>query len=162
MQFAGNGFSLVGITSIAWLVALTFFVVRLARHYRRLTQGATKTGLMDILEKILGSQEETRKKFRDTDIVLRHLVGEGKRHISRIGVVRFNPFRDTGGSQSFTVALLNEEDDGIVMTSLYARSGNRWYVKEVRAGKGRDLVLSGEEEAAIKNAKHSVVRQTRS
>lgn len=81
------------------------------------------------------------------------LEEEEKTHFQKIGIVRFNPFSDTGGSQSFTMALLDKEDNGVVMTSLYARTGNRWYIKSIKDGSGKDVELSREEKAAIKQAK---------
>jgi hypothetical protein len=51
------------------------------------------------------------------------------------------------------MALLDGADNGVVMTSLYGRNGNRWYVKEIHSGKGKNLELSKEEETAIKQAK---------
>lgn len=135
-----------------WVLILSILVFGLMRHYNRLTHGVTKSGLTDVLEKILTGQHSTAKKIVDLENALQFLSREGKRHIARIGVVRFNPFADTGGSQSFTMAILDSANCGIVMTSLFARSGNRWYVKEIRNGAGKDFALSKEEERAIKIA----------
>jgi hypothetical protein len=49
--------------------------------------------------------------------------------------------------------MLDKNDNGIVMTSLYARTGNRWYIKYIKAGSGLDVELSKEEKSAIKNTK---------
>lgn len=136
-----------------WIIVLTVIVIRLERHYNRLTSGVTATGLRDVLEALLGSQQEARSRLRDIDGKLVHLREDGMGHVQRVGVVRFNPFSDTGGTQSFTVAILDGRDNGIVMTSLYARGGNRWYVKGVISAKGKQVALSKEEEAAIKNAR---------
>ena len=54
------------------------------------------------------------------------------------------------------MAILDESDTGVVMTSLYARTGNRWYVKEVVKGKGKELELSREELAAITQAQSGI------
>lgn len=71
--------------------------------------------------------------------------------VSRVGLVRFNPFEDTGGNQSFVLALLDATGDGIVVSSLHARSGTRIYAKAIRAGRGV-TALSEEEEAAVRQA----------
>ncbi len=141
--------------AFAWICALTVYIVRLARHYNRLTQGITTKGLGEILERILSAEQDNKRRIVDINSVLQVFDKDGKLHIQRIGIVRFNPFHDTGGAQSFTLALLDGHDNGIVMTSLYARSGNRWYVKELREGKGKELALSKEEESAVKRAQHS-------
>lgn len=135
-----------------WLTILTWVVVRMLGHYNRVTSGSTKTTLTEVLNQILSDQEKSRIHRGNVDKIIEQLTKEGKLHMQRVGVVRFNPFADTGGSQSLTLALLDGVGNGIVMTSLYARGGNRWYVKEVHEGKSRDVELSKEELSAIKRA----------
>ena len=71
--------------------------------------------------------------------------------IQKIATIRFNPFSGVGGNQSFTVALLDGEDSGVVITSLYTREGNRVYAKPVEKGKS-EFVLSEEEKKTIEKA----------
>lgn len=71
--------------------------------------------------------------------------------ISRIGLVRFDAFDDTGGAQSFALALLDGSADGIVLTSLHSRQATRLYVKAIRRGAG-DAPLSDEELRALEEA----------
>ncbi len=140
------------IVCVVWLSVLTYVVFRVTRHYNRLTEGISKHSLKEILEHILKTQNNTASRVDTLDRAINALEKDGAFHIQRIGIVRFNPFSDTGGSQSFTLAILDGHDNGLVMTSLYARTGNRWYVKEVRAGKGKELALSKEEQTAIAKA----------
>ena len=53
------------------------------------------------------------------------------RAFQRVGLVRFNPFEDTGGNQSFALALLDAEGNGWVLSSLHARTGTRVYAKPI-------------------------------
>lgn len=138
---------------IAWIAGLSIIVLRMVRHYNVLTGAANKTGLKDVLEVILTTQKGLQSQTKDLYKVLDAVKLDGRLHIQRVGLVRFNPFSDTGGSQSFTLALLDGYDNGLIMTSLYARTGHRWYIKEVAAGKGKELALSKEEQAAIQKAK---------
>ena len=78
--------------------------------------------------------------------------GRGVRMIQRIGVVRFNPFPDTGGNQSFVVALLDAGGDGVVLSSLHSRGGTRVYLKQLSQGKAENA-LSEEELEAIRRAR---------
>lgn len=142
---------LFGIT--AWMLVLTVLLVRMIRHYNALTKGVTTHGLKDVLEQFVHRQNEARVAIADLQSYVKALAQEGKQHVTRLGIVRFNPFADTGGAQSFTMAILDSEDTGVVMTSLYGRTGNRWYVKEVAKGKGKDVELSREEHSAIQKAK---------
>jgi hypothetical protein len=71
--------------------------------------------------------------------------------LSHIGMVRFDAFEDAGGAQSFALALIDDDGDGIVLTSLHSRSATRLYLKGVRRGVS-DLPLSAEEVRALHNA----------
>lgn len=132
--------------------ALTYLVVKLQTHYNRLTQGSSGNTLTQVLERLLGELRELKSRTAGLEKATHELATDGLGHVQRIGIVRFNPFFDTGGAQSFTMAILDGNHDGVVMTSLYARTGNRWYVKQIVDGKGKDIELSKEEMAAIQQA----------
>lgn len=74
--------------------------------------------------------------------------------LSRIGLVRFNPFMDTGSDLSFSAALLNDNGDGVVITSLWGRDEVRLYAKPVDKHESR-YALSQEEKQALDMAKNS-------
>jgi len=71
--------------------------------------------------------------------------------LQRVGIVRYNPFADTGGQQSFAVAMLDSRGSGFVISSLHSRQATRIYLKQVSAGRS-DTALSDEESDAIKQA----------
>ena len=69
--------------------------------------------------------------------------------IHQVGMIRFNPFRDIGGDQSFSLALLNGRRDGIVISSLYSREGVRVYSKAIKNAEAVKYPLTNEEKSAI-------------
>ncbi len=69
----------------------------------------------------------------------------------KVGVQRYNPFKEVGGDQSFSIALLDAKNNGFVITSLYAREGNRIFAKPIENGQSKYL-LSIEEREVIKKA----------
>lgn len=71
--------------------------------------------------------------------------------ISRIGLIRFDAFEDSGGAQSFALALMDDDGDGIVLSSLHSRPTTRVYVKAIRRGVA-DAPLSDEETRALRDA----------
>jgi hypothetical protein len=71
--------------------------------------------------------------------------------VQRVGVVRFNPFEDTGGNQSFALAMLDADGNGFVLSSLHSRQQTRVYLKPITAGKS-DGALSDEETEALRRA----------
>lgn len=71
--------------------------------------------------------------------------------ISKFALVRFNPFGDTGGDQSFCLALLDHTNTGVVISAVHARSGTRVYAKDIIEGKA-SYNLSKEESKALEEA----------
>ena len=74
--------------------------------------------------------------------------GEKNNNI-KINVLRFNPFQDIGGDQSFVLTILNDNNDGVVVTSLHNRDITRIYAKPIKEGEGNNITLSKEEKLAI-------------
>lgn len=79
------------------------------------------------------------------------LESNARRAFQRVGLVRFNPFEDTGGNQSFAVAVLDANGDGFVLSSLHARGGTRVFAKSLAAGRA-EAALSAEEAEAVRLA----------
>ena len=135
-----------------WAVTLTILFISLYRHYRRLA-GHIKAGdLKDILESILKNQTIQAKDINTLNDQLVTLSDDAKLHFQRIGLVRYNPFADTGGDQSFVIALLNDRGHGFVITSLHSRDATRVFAKPVKSGQSNRYDLSKEEQKAVKQA----------
>jgi hypothetical protein len=79
------------------------------------------------------------------------LANQLERAIQRVGVVRYNPFEDTGSNQSFVLAMLDARGDGFVLSTLHSRQQTRTFLKPVSAGKA-DSAISAEEAEAIRLA----------
>jgi hypothetical protein len=136
-----------------WITILTVVVIQMTSHYNKLTMGITSGTLKEVLAELIGKYDKTGKDIGSIYKTIDLLSKDGELHLQRLGIIRFNPFSDTGGSQSFTIAILDGKDNGIVMTSLYARTGNRWYIKHIKLGASEDVELSKEEQSAIKKAR---------
>ena len=117
-----------------WLGILSFVIWQQSKFLKSLFP---KTGEKDI-----------RKKFDE----IARIVDKSNQHIQRVNLSRYNPYDETGGDQSFSVAILDNEGTGIVVTSLHARSGTRVFAKPVIKGKSSKYQFSKEEELVIKKA----------
>ena len=140
------------------MLALAFAVVGLIRRVRKLggrLEALTRGSDEESLEALLGqSLERVRQAVSEVDTVAaRTAVVERdlQSSFARFGLVRYNPFEDTGGNQSFAVALLDGRGDGFVVSSLHARAGTRVYAKAI-AGGTSEAALSDEESEALKQA----------
>jgi len=98
---------------------------------------------------------------KDLERIDQELEGLKKKHsfsVQKIGIVRYNPFSQVGGDQSFSLAALDGNNDGVIITSYYTREGNRVYGKPVKGGKS-EYSLSEEEKQAIIKAQNGKERE---
>ncbi|MEK7450521.1 MAG: DUF4446 family protein [Patescibacteria group bacterium] len=134
------------------IVVLAVLMWQLSSHYNKLTKGITEKSLKAVLENILKQVDVSRKDIDYLKSWCDTIEKDGRLHIQKVGLVRFNPFKDTGGDQSFALSLIDESDTGVVISGLYSRSGTRWYAKRIVKGKALEYELSEEEKKAIKEA----------
>jgi hypothetical protein len=85
---------------------------------------------------------------------LEALAERGRGAVQHVGVVRYNPFEDTGSNQSFALALLDDRADGVVISSLHSRQATRLYLKPISGGRS-EAALSAEETEALKKARQA-------
>ena len=106
------------------------------------------------IKEILKGFRSLEEKFENLSQELGRLKDAQKKSIQKAELIRFNPFKEVGGDQSFSLALLNEDNDGVVLTSLYTRQDNRVYGKTIKKGVS-EYSLSNEEKEVIEKAKGS-------
>lgn len=135
-----------------WLGALSFLVFRVHRTFGRLTKGVNDKDLKEIMEKVLEEAKKREKREIDLAKQIEELKIEGMQSIQKVGTVRYNPFADTGGNQSFVLAFLDGHDSGFVLTSLHSRDSTRIFAKPVKEGKEAGFEFSKEEISAILQA----------
>lgn len=148
-NFLSVGAFILGI----WLLVLTIFFWRLSDHYNKLTRGLNEKSMKAVLENLLKDADAAKKDIDFLKSYCDKIEKEGRVHIQKVGLLRFNPFKDTGGDQSFILSLVDANNTGVIISGLYSRSGTRWYAKKVNQGKGIEHDLSDEEKTALKEAK---------
>jgi hypothetical protein len=135
---------------IAILLEL-FWLVKTENRLKRFFLGKKAKDLEETLfalekdiTKLKAAKENTEKELLEINKKL-------KKSIRGLETIRFNPFPDQGSNQSFAIGLLNEENDGVVISSLYSRERMSIFAKPIKAGKS-EYELSQEEKEAIKKA----------
>jgi hypothetical protein len=151
----------LGAATIALAVACLLLLVvilllvrrtsRLDRRLRGLTRGEDGRSLEAILDAHLDRVDAVARELDELAARSAVLESTQRRAVQRVGLVRFNPFEDTGGNQSFALAMLDAHGDGLIVSSLHARSLTRVYGKAVNGGKA-EAALSEEEAAALRAA----------
>lgn len=142
---------LAAVIALAAAVALLYrSQTALRRRLRRLLTDGEGVGL-DAIAADLEKVDRLGERVDALNALQRDLERTGQHAIQRVGVVRFNPFTDTGGDQSFAIALLDALGNGLVVSSLHGRADTRVFAKGVRGGRSKHQ-LSTEEEDAIRQA----------
>lgn len=117
--------------------------------------GASADSLETTLANHLARVENVDKRLGELDADYERLAVTNSLASQKIAIVRFNPFGDTGGDQSFVLAVLDAHNSGYVLTSIHGREGTRVYVKPIDFGKSKHT-LSIEEKQALGSAEKRV------
>jgi len=129
---------------------LFFQFFRLKRNINSFFRKGEKD-LESLLKSLVRKSELQEKNIQEILKKISKLEQISKISFQKIGIVRYNPFKEVGGDQSFSVALLDSENSGFIISSLYMREGIRVFTKPIQKGKS-EYSLSEEEQKAIKKA----------
>ena len=105
----------------------------------------------EMLREYINSVENVKNTNKEISNYCENIDKKVSTCIQKVGIVRYNAFKDTGSDLSFTLALLNEYNDGVVLNGIYSREMSNIYAKPVKDGKST-YVLSEEEKEAINKA----------
>lgn len=125
---------------------------KLRRRYERFMMGKDAESMEEIILSCIEKNEmidQTNHQLREDIIKLRK---NQRITYQKMGMVKYNAFREMSGDLSYTLALLNQENDGFIINSVYAKEGGYSYIKEITAGESA-ILLSEEEKAALEKAK---------
>jgi hypothetical protein len=135
----------------AWLLVLQRSESRLRSRLRRILSDNGSTGLDEVLAGQATRIEQLATRVDALTALQRELETATGRSVQKVAVVRFNPFQDSGGDQSFAIALLDQRGSGVVVSSLHGRAETRIFAKQVMNGRSAHS-LSDEEQQAIREA----------
>ncbi len=119
----------------------------LQEKYDFFTQG-DNTNWDELLTKTLTEVRAAKDELKIFEERQNNMRDQMKSCVQKVKVIRFNAFTDTGSDLSYSVALLDENDNGVVLSSIYGREDNRTYAKPIENGKSKYL-LSDEEKQAL-------------
>ena len=105
----------------------------------------------EMLRKYIDSVDEVQKENKELAQYCKKIDNNMENCIQKVGIVRYNAFQDTGSDLSFTLALLDENNNGVVLNGIYSREMSNIYAKSIENGKSLNT-LSEEETEAIKRA----------
>ena len=143
---------------MALVIVLLILVIVLFRSlnkveakYRKVTRGVNNKNLEEIIVEYLNRVEESKKISEDIKSLYGDMDSRIKDCIQKVSVIRYKAFEDVGSDLSFSVAMLDENNDGILLTGIFGRNESTTYAKPIEKGISR-YDLSEEEEEALNNA----------
>lgn len=139
-----------GIATVAGVLAL----VRqhaMSRRLRVFLQGRDGQSLEEALRRQIEKATRHDADIEELRKASEYLHKAIQASLRKVAIERYNPFAEVGSNQSFTIALLDAHNSGVVITSLHSRDATRVYAKAIRNGAALQH-LSGEEERTVKNA----------
>ena len=134
----------------ALVVSLVTAAATRARS-RALARLLAETGGEDALARLVEGLDAMESKAARLNNDIRNLQTNQRTCLQHVGLVRFDAFHDVGGKQSFALALLDADSDGVLVTGLFGRDEGRSYAKPIRGGTS-EVALTDEEKSALKQA----------
>lgn len=140
-----------GVAILLWLGGLTYLYLKERNFLNKLFSLSGKEDVRDRFQEVLKVLAEEKRRELILNHNIRQIALAGLGYIQKVAVLRYNPYDDVGGDQSFSIAILDGRGTGFILTSLHTRAVTRVYTKVIREGKS-NLKLSKEEEKVIEQA----------
>ncbi|MGB9780702.1 DUF4446 family protein [Caldanaerobacter sp.] len=138
------------------LLILNARFLKVKRTYEKVIDTLKREDVLNLLQKILTETEEIRDDINQMKIKINAIERESKKAIKKVGIVRYNAFPDVGSDLSYSIAFLDEEDNGVVISGIYGRHETATFAKPVERGHSK-YPLSAEEVQAIERAKRKAL-----
>lgn len=142
---------LIAAGALAWAGWLHTRLRQVNTEYEALVTGTSGGNLEQILHDHIAEVRNTAQRLEELEALARQTDLASRRSLQWLGVLRFNPFDDVGGDQSFAVALVDGYGNGVVISSLHMRDVTRVYAKPLKKWEAEHH-LTDEEKQAIANA----------
>ncbi len=148
---------LIGIAIFCFIIFLLYIItiIKLSKIKKEYNNFMKKIGqgdnIIDILDKHIEKINKTVTKNEELEKFCLRLDSDIKNCVQKIGIYRYNAYKDTASDLSFTLALLDEKNDGVVLNGIYSREMSNIYAKKITNGNSANN-LTEEEKEALKRA----------
>jgi hypothetical protein len=129
----------------------TFWVIKTEKRIKRFFLGKKAKDLEENLSLLEEEMAKFKRKQAEMENEIKTVNQKLRKSLRGLETIRFNPFPDQGSNQSFAIGILNEEGDGVVLSSLYSRERMSVFAKPIKGGKS-EYELTLEEKEALKKA----------
>lgn len=147
-----GGFLLLFVALLIWNIIQQIQLGKFKKRNEELFAGNKVASIEELLLAHVQTLKTLDKDIQELYNISNQINRLAHRGFHKMGFVRFNPFSDVGGDQSFAIALLDGKNNGLTLSSLYGREGVRVYAKSIVSGQAEKYPLTEEEKKAIKMA----------
>lgn len=146
--------ALVGINLIVFIFLLIINLINVIKirnlkiKYNKFMSGSGETNLEGLLNEYIQKVNDVKSNNKFIENRLNYLENNIKQCTQKVGIIRYNAFDNVGSDLSYTVALLDDNDDGVVLSGIFSRDSSSTYAKPILSGKSK-YILSSEEIQAI-------------
>ncbi len=134
------------------IIIILLWIVLTEYRLRKFFRGAKANSLEMLLVTLNKEVSKTKKSQEEIQKHLKKINEKLSKSIRNIQAIRFNPFIESGSNQSFAISFLNDEGDGVIISSLYARDQMSIFAKPITNGKSK-FELTEEENLVLENSK---------
>lgn len=154
-----NAYSIYIVAALILLVIILFIIIiiygksidRVEVRLKKLTRGIDNTNLEELISSYMDRVEKTTEESEEIKKLYSDIHEKVDKCLQNISVLRFKAFENVGSDLSFSIAMLDNNKDGVVITSIYGRNESTTYAKPVDKGISR-YELSVEENTVLNNA----------
>ena len=123
---------------------------KLRKNYDRFMRGKDGESLEEEMHKLFDDIRALKLASDNADIQIKEIKNNLLFTYQKLGIVRYDAFREMGGKLSFSIAMLNDKNDGFIINSMHSSDGCYTYIKEIKNGESK--VTLGEEESEALSA----------
>lgn len=140
---------------VLFLLSLVVFITinirmgKLVKHYRSLLAGMEDKNLEEMLYACFEQGKNSAQKVEEFSANLDEVKAKLQGCAQKVSIVRFNAFEDVGGEMSFALAILDQNDNGFILSNVYGRQESHVYVRPIQGGKPNSFLLPEEEKALV-------------
>lgn len=151
LQYVLLGMTILILLSLIVFISMNIKLAKMNKRYQTMMKGMDGVNVEQLLLAHIDEVKQAVKKVDHLSSECEKLDIVSKKCIQKFGVVRFNAFEDMGSDLSFSIALLDHQNNGVVISSIYSRSDSHTYAKPIVSG-ASSYFLTEEEKQALMQA----------
>lgn len=136
--------------------SLIIYTYMLSQRLKSLFRGQNGKSLENIIHDTNKKLDQLNTLTSENSKGIIHLSNKLRSRVRNISTIRFKPFEDAGSNQSFAIAIVDDESNGVILSSLYTRERMSVFAKPVKNGKS-EFELTNEEKSVLESAKNDTI-----